>query len=333
MTEEHRLRARVERKLGRTIPDHTWTWLDEKGFVADGLADESELLEAVRAMSPPGGFRPPKDALDDTLQEREAALSAWAARLAREETRVEQWRKRARLHAGLLDAADVNAWVEEREATDGGRGRRLFWLGRETDGEWTVCMTEVAEGSVLGDLVALGENLSRDFRWHEPHEAVMFVLTGEQPWVHTIAGSWRGQVASKRLECGRWITIDAYGAVTITIDPAVTPEQLATWWRAVRRETFGHQFRQQSPKHAALAGFMAERSSTSRWAASCKAWNEDHPEWRYERVGHFQRDAVAAMWRLLNTGFFRGQLRQRELAGEPKGEPPVVDEAGQRRTA
>lgn len=220
--------------------------------------------------------------------------------------RYEFWRK--------AEKSELRYYVPTDETTDD--GRTVFAFQRLT----------VPERSCLGELVKLAKDLAETWEWDEA-EAVMFVLTDEEPIVDPINISSRVAWGTDWRKC----------RMTIVVDPVVTPEELADWYREARRGRLPTKFRlQRTDKHFALGGFWAERGlpeprSGPEWAAFLQEWSESdpdtrpadpqaewdrlhpgppwtahmaewnrvHPEWAYENWRHFAKDAKKARERLL----------------------------------
>ena len=99
---------------------------------------------------------------------------------------------------------------------------------------------------------------------------------------------------------------DVTSRVTITLDPTVTPEQLAAWWRDVRHRMLPRRYRPQQIKALRLARFAARSSPDTTWDQDRRRWNagisETHPHWRYDDVANFRRHLKEAVRRLLYVG-------------------------------
>lgn len=166
--------------------------------------------------------------------------------------------------------------------------------------------------SPLGKLSVLGQQLADKWRWTLV-EAVLFVLTDEPPEISPITG--QSEVAHN-YSVVMWGGYDVFSRVRIDLDPAVTPQQLAGWWRDVRRRMHDERYRSQSKKHLRLAAFMAGRDETTSWDQDRLDWNRvtaDTPEWNYADRRTFHRDATAAVERLLYVGFTAPKPRTESL--------------------
>ena len=94
----------------------------------------------------------------------------------------------------------------------------------------------------------------------------------------------------------------ATSRVELTIDPGLSPKQVAVVYQEARRELVGPRHREQSEKHIVLAQFAAEQKEGEKLAQSMRLWNETYPEWRYKVVTNFGRDIQHARLRLLQPG-------------------------------
>ena len=180
----------------------------------------------------------------------------------------------------------------------------------------------------LGDLAGLADKLSGRYQWRSAG-AVMFVLTGEvaEFFVCTGSASVRGGALA------------ATSTVTMTLDPALTPEQVAGIYARLRARihparspgrcrssTTGSPStpartsvsactsRQPSPDQDAGPGPTRTglvRTITSvigwTWTSLRHAWNDQYGThgkmWRYDASPNFIRDAKHALARLLAPGW------------------------------
>jgi hypothetical protein len=186
--------------------------------------------------------------------------------------------------------------------------------------------------SVLGDLTRLADKLANRYRWR-PSGGTMFLMTGEVPEVFVYTGS-----AS--------ISGGAFGStstVTMTLDPTLTPEQVAGIYSRLRARAHpGPLPRPLSVKHYRLAQHTGPRVSFGvhqlsditrpgrkpkpdadglvrtispiagwTWTSLRESWNDqygtgtatDGRTWQYGRNPNFTRDAKHALGRLLAPGW------------------------------
>ena len=145
---------------------------------------------------------------------------------------------------------------------------------------------------MLDRLREISERLANFYGWDEA-QATVFVLTGITP-LHR----------AMRAEARFSDPLPARSRITLTIDPKVTPREIADYYRAIRRDLFGgRRLRRLSAKHARLAVFAAQQPDDStpaaqraRWNQECRAWKR--PKWRYQETTRFKRDCQQALDRL-----------------------------------
>lgn len=367
------IRAEAERRAGYSVPDPLWRLLEERyphldpdTRVADIATDITEIWQALT------GARhlavPPADLLRDRLSggsrpspaalARIRALSTFYATQAGADRDVVRFRELALTPAGqvalwvsggrkgafpryrLLDQGQVTQWVQDRLADEiGGTGHTdehdhllsvlqqdgsLATLDYIADGSER--RQSVASHGTLGDLATLTERLANSYRWR-PSEATMFVLTGRTPEVQLYIGS--AEI--------RHHEDSALTRVTMTLDPALAPEQvMGIYIRLRNRLRAGGPPRTLSAKTYCLAGHIgahvriyaarpADKKGPGRrptpgpsghatfiepvtgntWQTLRARWNERcrngelEPGWRYDAAKNFTRDAQAALTGLL----------------------------------
>lgn len=226
------------------------------------------------------------------LAGRSDAASAWAHRLATELRDVVRWRHH-HLDGGLLDPSAVDGWVDDALTGDGADGDEVLRWGAFDGDRWEERTVEVGSAGQLGELAAVSRMLSDRFTW-SPAEATVFVLTGLDVLVFPIRAVARmGWAGSSSVA----VTYTTFNRVTITVDPAVSPAELAAWWKECRRSLPGGSPRRlQVERQTTLARFMATRWATdSTWADDWRVWNRTYPDWDYSSVGGFRTEALRAM--------------------------------------
>jgi len=147
-------------------------------------------------------------------------------------------------------------------------------------------------------------SLAESFAWMESQAAV-FVLTDIVPLLSPIRVTSSGEAIRDGY------SIEWAKRITLEIDPSVSPNELVRAYQQVRLEGGHDRRRRLSEKHAMLAIFTAERPETQSWIDTLTNWNAERPEWRYNHVSNFRRDAVRAQARLLYPDRFHGQTRLR----------------------
>jgi hypothetical protein len=123
-------------------------------------------------------------------------------------------------------------------------------------------------------------------------QATMFVLTGLYPQVRAM---------SSRVLDSPYLR----GAtrIVLTVDPAVSPAELAKRYQEVRTRVIPQRYRSLSAKHLLLAAFIAERPDEETWEQKRLEWNKQYPQYRYGQATNFRRDASRAITHLLNPKY------------------------------
>ena len=148
-----------------------------------------------------------------------------------------------------------------------------------------------AEGGVLERLRQVSEALARHYGW-DGALATSFVLTGEIPLAPSI---------ETRTSVPHPLT--ALARISLTIDPALSPRQVADHYRRIRGEILGGRHRELSEKHTRLAIFTAARPAGESRRKQMVDWNKEYPEWRYKEKRNFDRDCKQAIQRLLHPDY------------------------------
>ncbi len=162
------------------------------------------------------------------------------------------------------------------------------WLSEDEDSEQQIA---VREGGTLDALRQVSQQLSRQFCWEEA-SATHFVLTGTIPPMVPI---WsRGSFPSNYSSLAR---------IVLTIDPALSPREVVSYYRARRSQLAGSRHRDLSEKHLQLAAFTSTRPEGESLRDRMNAWNDTHEQWRYEQETNFGRDCSQAVRRLLHPTY------------------------------
>jgi hypothetical protein len=263
------LRDQVAAELGGPVEDWVWDLLEDKGYVEDlglGLMPTRELAATARRLMAalPGDTRPAPVREPGLPQASEAArariraLSAIYAEWASARTDLRRYRSGVLARtlpvmaeatgmtappadeSGLLLPEHAGPWVRWcfDAGSPGGDGRRhVFELVAATkvhgprkvadlwyiDGDQEKILT-VPAGGMLGQLAGLADALVDDYRWR-PSEATTFVLTGQAPEVSVYVGS--AEI--------RYGEMSAASRVTMTLDPALSPEDVAGIYARLRQ--------------------------------------------------------------------------------------------------
>jgi hypothetical protein len=185
--------------------------------------------------------------------------------------------------------------------------------------------------STLGELVKVADKLADRYRW-TPTEAATFVITGRIPEVFVYTGS-------AQIRYG--IDSSATTRVTMTLDPFLTPDQVADIYARLRAQLRTGSPRSLSVKHYTLAQqvgphvrFYVQSPENARkigrpptpgptglaqfidpvgghtWQSLREMWNSKYSDyeeggtcWRYDHASNFTRDAKTALVRLLDPAW------------------------------
>lgn len=363
-------RAKVEVDLGEEVADPVWDLAEQWGYVEDvtlGRMTVTELSAKIRKLyavldvpvtgpeiDQPGkaGFPQASEATSARIDAISAIYAAWAS----SEPEVHRFRNRilARTCAamgmptgadGLLAGDQVSRWVRwclEADADGGNPDGYILGLvaAQAAHGPRPIAdLWYIAEGQEraqgvdvhgsLGQLAKLAETLAERYRWR-PSEATMLLLTGRMPEVQVYTGS--AEI--------RYNYMSASTRVTMTLDPALSPDEVAGIYerlrrrfhagtpprnQAVRRHRLaGHvgphvqmrsgtpdsrtgPGRRPSPNPSGLALFI-EPASGHTWESLRGDWNrlqrnQVGENWEYASASNFIRDAKTALIRLLFPGW------------------------------
>jgi hypothetical protein len=99
----------------------------------------------------------------------------------------------------------------------------------------------------------------------------------------------------------------ALSRIRLELDPFLSPRDVARIYQEARGE-LRRRFRDLSLKHAALAGACFFTNESRRdWPDHLRNWNravaKDHPDWQYNKLALFRRDAEKARQRMLFPRF------------------------------
>jgi len=348
------VRAELEQTWRRPVSDALWAYLDERGYVGEveqGRETIEYLLHEARQVTAAGQREIPQTAGNEIARQlagaaasaRIDALSAIFAAWAHHDLEVQRFRDRA-LPGGLLAWDEAGPWIlaQRTAAAPGGDpdAHLLESFARSRPGApGSFATLRYAAGGqehavsvdsrmFLGDLARLADKLSGRYRWR-PSGAVMFVLTGEvaEFFVYTGSASVSGGAFA------------ATSTVTMTLDPALAPEQVAGIYARLRAQIHpGPLPRPLSVKHYRLAQHIGPRvrfglhepsaiTGPGRrprpdpdglvrtitpvtgwtWTSLRHAWNDQYgthgKTWRYDASPNFIRDAKRALTRLLAPGW------------------------------
>jgi hypothetical protein len=378
-------RRKVEAYLGEEVTDYVWDTLVGNDDVQDlelGLIKVPELAVKARRLAAVlygPAERPETDEPDqsrlpqvsEATRARIDALSAIYAAWASAQPEVRRFRDTilARTCAamslipggtdGLLADDQVDHWVRwclQAEAGDGVDPRSYVmkliatWVEHGprpvADLWWVADRQEKGQGvdvrGPLGQLAELAEKLADRYRWR-PSGATMLVLAGWTPEVFVYTGS--AQIRRGHLAAGT--------RVTMTLDPALSPDEVAGIYDRLRRrfhpappprtqalrryrlaEYVGPHVQMRTDVPSSRTGpgrrlapdptgmaFFIDPANGHTWESLRAGWNRlhgDHADWAYTpaNISNFTRDAKTAVIRLL---FPRWDTHCRAVGG---GEQP-----------
>jgi hypothetical protein len=154
----------------------------------------------------------------------------------------------------------------------------------------------VGRDGTLRVVYELTNSLAKRFRWL-PAQATMFLFTEAIPLVDssTIAIEPPPHVL---VPWGGLLPLECLTRVTLTIDPRMTPEEMAKVYAKARAKMLVEEKpRSQSEKHLRLAVFAVKHLALDRDAM--REWGRTFPNWKYESLALFARDARVAIDRLV----------------------------------
>ncbi len=309
MIRNESLRSKVNRELDRPVSDDEWRLLDAQGVLRRDI-DPSGIAETVkqfrRAFSRQEVAVPMLDRGGELTPARVHAISELVARHASEDARVQGFRSR-RLPNGLLEFERIEAWISTiakadgkpsqystvvasaatRKCPDVGISARYLCYGSPASN--FVRNIPVAHNGVLDELRGITEILSKRYGW-QPAQATLFVLTGVPPLVSTL----RVKATTELFPVLR--------KIVLTVDPALSPRELAEHYKTIRRRFLGERHRAMSEKHCTLVLFMQDWPANETYSSAMGVWNKKFPTWRYRHATNFGRDVLAARKRLLGSG-------------------------------
>ena len=336
-----KVRERLDRELGNEpVNEREWAYLQEREY---GVGVEkceytiSELAEVVRELrqafreheSPretaPQVRPAPKKVQDIEAEDREQAISWMLYMDAIQQHDVLEFRERE-LNGKLLEPDEVEAWASRQDDSP------TVWLADipvpephevtkvaadtyQVEPPLTVSTVsrpvekrlplfvdaagdrrtevKITAGGVLERLARLCERLQRRYGWHMV-QAVSFVLTNAWPIVN-----------STTVALTRDSPFSALVRIKLSIDPALSPLQVANDYRHVRNLVIGEgtRSRELTRKHKILAMWHESQSGEMTWVEKKRLWNEGYPQWGYDNEAIFARDCRRAVQRLLRPKY------------------------------
>jgi hypothetical protein len=327
--------AALKRHRSHAVTDREWGLLDNRDNISLKIAkgETTHDLVAVRLIQDREAFgsaqqarQPAQPMLSRRQLESRAsadlrifAISRLTHGLAGQREDVRNFR--AQILGGILiQFSDVQNWVASRSQsspslilrlplpqgitiTRSGTNfllsepiQRLEGFSTERDmldyfgaGDGWVRSEAVSRDSELDRLRKLSLSLAADYGWQRA-QATVFVLTGLVPTVAECRVTYETKEAIAPLR-----------RITLTIDPALSPQRVMRIYAIERSKVRGRRSRPLGGKNTTLVFFHSTRP-TETYAQSMKAWNAKYPEWRYKHASNFGRDVKRSRERLLMTG-------------------------------
>lgn len=299
------------------LSDREWEFLVDRAHVEELEMGQTEpvlvarIIEEMREVypNPARGRRRPSeppmtiqaDAPIAELDPRAVATSKLVAITAEADPAVARFRAEI-LDGELIDQAGaaVAEWTDQASKDERAcpmpaeDPERLLWLtarhpARPPSPAWP---------GRLERLRLLGHELEDRFGW-SAQAARLFVLTGAVPFI-----------APLRARFVQSMGLPAVSRVVLTVDPTMSPVELANQWRRLRGKVRSP--KPISAKHLELAVWAADRGRREwlehdpedgprpTWKDLMTTWNREHPEESYTAPTNFSRDVRAAQDRLLN---------------------------------
>jgi hypothetical protein len=329
-------------KLGKVkLTDGEFWLLVERDFISDFINSDDESLEYVvefimkvrehserdgnvaqpRTSKPPQLLEPSELRLPRRLSKfelRARVLGALLAQDANKRPEVIKFRSKY-LSQKLLSPDQVEDWIRRNSKAD---GETTLWvtlpmtqseyeqfrsggcppLGDKSYG-WVAKFLSyavpgsswehkigIAVGGTLDKLRQLSEMLTLRYAWDRA-QATQFVLTGQIPVLEPIRA--RSELKSR---------FDVSGRITLTLDPALSADEVAAYYRKIRRRKYNGP----GEKHMTMALFAATVEGCKTWKDKLIKWNDlygDRKGWAYlpvdEAWRNFRNHCIRAQERLL----------------------------------
>ena len=163
--------------------------------------------------------------------------------------------------------------------------RFLFY--REPDSD-EIREIPTAMNGTLEALRQLSERLAREYAWTAA-DATLFVLTNTAPEIRPLTSASQSR------------QLPALSRIVLTIDPALSPQEVAEHYRQIRQEIMPARHRDLSEKHLQLAAFSGTHPRLGTWQQKMVEWNSNHPDWKYKEASNFAHDCLQARRRVLRS--------------------------------
>ena len=145
-----------------------------------------------------------------------------------------------------------------------------------------------ANKGTLEDLRQLSERLAEEYAWTAA-DATLFVLTNTAPEIRPLTSTSQSR------------QLPALSRIVLTIDPALSPQEVAEHYRQLRQEIMPARHRDLSEKHLQLAAFSGTHPRLGTWQQKMVEWNSIHPDWAYKEASNFAHDCLQARRRVLRS--------------------------------
>ena len=145
-----------------------------------------------------------------------------------------------------------------------------------------------AMNGTLEALRQLSERLAEEYAWTEA-DATLFVLTNTAPEIRPLTSTSQSR------------QLPALSRIVLTIDPALSPQEVAEHYRQLRQEIMPARHRDLSEKHLQLAAFSGTHPRLGTWQQKMVEWNSKHPDWKYKEASNFAHDCLQARRRVLRS--------------------------------
>ena len=121
-----------------------------------------------------------------------------------------------------------------------------------------------AINGTLEDLRQLSERLAKEYAWTAA-DATLFVLTNTAPEIRPLTSTSQSR------------QLPALSRIVLTIDPALSPQEVAEHYRQIRQEIMPARHRDLSEKHLQLAAFSGTHPRLGTWQQKMVKWNSEPP--------------------------------------------------------
>lgn len=306
--------------------DAEWQWLDTQGHIrriSVGKMEPQAVAAVIRQLRAiyasherprPVSSEMQKVQSSAVRKAREELIAFLLSELAGRFHTVVGFRQQV-LGGKLLRIDEVDSWIRERAQSE----RPTVWvefavLPEEQQLEkpfvlqypsehdfktrwlWYALPSSAAKsvrtgaGGILEHLRDVSEYVAYQTGLNEAN-ASTFVLTGETPPFYS---------CEKEISLASVDMCSALNRINLSLDPTLSPREVAEIYRGLRKQVFTGRFRAMSEKHIRLALFTWKRGNESLKEA-LSAWNKLYRKWRYRQESNFGRDRLAATRRAWAT--------------------------------